>query len=111
MSLLSLSEVSFGYACGTLLFEGVTFSINPDDRVALVGPNGTGKSTLLRLIAGQLEPSRGEITRRRGLTVAIAGQDFAAPSGQKLFDFAFQFSPSLLLLRTQIRALEDHLSH
>jgi ATP-binding cassette subfamily F protein 3 len=111
MSLLSLSEVSFGYACGTLLFEGVTFSINPDDRVALVGPNGTGKSTLLRLIAGQLEPSRGEITRRRGLTVAIAGQDFAAPSGQKLFDFAFQFSPSLLLLRTHIRALEDHLSH
>jgi len=110
VSLLSLSEVSFGYSCGACLFEGASFSINENDRVALVGPNGAGKSTLLRLLAGQLEPAQGEIARRRRLHVSVAGQEFGSTAPQTLFDFAFSVLPSLAPLRARISELEGQLS-
>src|SRR5690349_6452431 len=110
MSLLSLSQVSFGYACGELLFEDATFSINPGDRLAVVGPNGSGKSTLLRLLAGEGEPSGGQIARRRGLTVAFGGQEAAAGARQSLFDFAFGVVPDLAACRARLAALESELS-
>lgn len=44
------------------LLQEITFGVNPGEMVAVVGPNGAGKSTLLRLIAGELSPTRGEIT-------------------------------------------------
>ena len=111
MSLLSLSEVSFAYSCGTPVFEGVTLSINPGDRIALVGPNGAGKSTLLGLIAGEWEPSHGEIARRRDLTIAWVGQQNLARQSQTLFDFTFSVLPSLCALRNRVYELERELAH
>jgi ATPase subunit of ABC transporter with duplicated ATPase domains len=43
MSLLAFSGVSFAYSCGSSLFEDASFSVNPTDRIAIVGPNGAGK--------------------------------------------------------------------
>jgi len=75
MSLVALSRVSFEFPSGTVVFQDVSISINPGDRIALVGPNGCGKTTLLHLLTGTLQPSTGSITRRRGLQVAICEQD------------------------------------
>lgn len=110
MSLLSVSDLSFGYSSGAVLFAGASFSINPGDRVAVTGPNGAGKSTLLRLLAGELEPTRGTIARRRDLSIAMAGQAAAAAPSQALFDFVFGVLPSLARLRARIRHLEHRLS-
>ena len=55
---LSNIEVSFAHR---KLFSGVSFHINRKDRIALVGKNGTGKSTLMKIIAGQLEPTSGTV--------------------------------------------------
>jgi ATPase subunit of ABC transporter with duplicated ATPase domains len=74
MSLVALSRVSVEFS-GTSVFENVSFSINPGDRIALVGSNGSGKTTLLHLLAGELQPSEGSITRRRGLQIAVCEQD------------------------------------
>ncbi len=59
-----------------ILFDGAEFSIHPGERIGLVGRNGCGKSTLLRLIADLERPSAGNLTRARGLRVAILPQDF-----------------------------------
>src|SRR5215831_1295428 len=75
MSLVALSGVSFEFSSGTPVFEDVSLSINPRDRIALVGPNGAGKTTFLHLLTEALQPSRGSLTRRRGLRVAISEQD------------------------------------
>src|SRR5437763_1304807 len=58
---LQLHSVGFGYPGGDLLFEDVSFRVATGDCVALVGPNGVGKSTILRLIGRELEPTRGTL--------------------------------------------------
>ncbi|KAM7531455.1 hypothetical protein LguiB_034865 [Lonicera macranthoides] len=56
-------DASFGYPGGPLLFKNLNFGIDLDSRVAMVGPNGIGKSTILKLIAGELQPSSGTVFR------------------------------------------------
>lgn len=71
--LAQLADVSFGYP-GTEIFSGVSFQLNPGQRIGLVGPNGAGKSTLMRLLAGELQPDRGQVVRARGKRLAYMHQ-------------------------------------
>jgi ATP-binding cassette subfamily F protein 3 len=65
--------LSKSYGARTL-FDGVSFRLDPGDRLAVVGRNGVGKTTLLRCIAGQLPPDTGEVTLPRGAVVALHDQ-------------------------------------
>jgi ABC transport system ATP-binding/permease protein len=60
---------------GRTLFAGASFGLSSDDRVAVVGPNGVGKTTLLRIIAGERDPDDGEVVPRTNLRVAFLAQD------------------------------------
>jgi len=60
---------------GRLLFQGLSFAVEPGDALRLTGPNGAGKSSLLRLIAGLLEPAAGRIARPERM--AFAGHEVA----------------------------------
>ncbi|WP_169194065.1 ABC-F family ATP-binding cassette domain-containing protein [Devosia sp. MC1541] len=71
----TLSLKNAGHRAGDLLFSKLTLSIADGDRVGLVAPNGRGKSTLLRALAGELELSEGAITRSRGLKLGYIPQD------------------------------------
>jgi ATP-binding cassette subfamily F protein uup len=72
-NLVNLKDVEKGYAARSVL-RGVTLGVDDGDRIGVVGGNGEGKSTLLRLLAGAEEPDAGTVTRPRGLTVASLGQ-------------------------------------
>ncbi|MDW5596190.1 ABC-F family ATP-binding cassette domain-containing protein [Conexibacter stalactiti] len=72
-NLVNLKSVEKGYASRTVL-DGVTLGINAGDRIGIVGVNGGGKSTLLKLIAGAEQPDRGAVTRITGLDLAVIGQ-------------------------------------
>jgi ATP-binding cassette, subfamily F, member 3 len=61
--LLSLEGVAVGYAPGKPVLRRLDLRLDPDDRIALLGANGNGKSTLARLIAGRLQPMAGEVRR------------------------------------------------
>lgn len=73
MSVLSLRSV--GLVLADPLFSELSFTLAPGARLGLVAANGRGKSSLLKLIAGEGEPTAGQITRARGLTVTLVGQD------------------------------------
>jgi ABC transport system ATP-binding/permease protein len=72
---LSANGLSVRYGVQTLL-DNATLALHEGERVGLVGRNGCGKSTFLRICAGELEPDGGEVTRRRGALVGWLPQDF-----------------------------------
>ncbi len=72
MALLSLRNISLSFG-GPRLLDQVELQIEPGERVCLLGRNGEGKSTLLRLIRGEIEPDAGEILRQQGLQIARLG--------------------------------------
>jgi ATP-binding cassette subfamily F protein 3 len=74
--ILTLDRASVGYA-GKPVLRGISLSLDTDDRVALLGANGNGKSTLAKLIAGSLAPIGGESRRAPGLKVGYFAQDQA----------------------------------
>jgi len=74
MALISLSDVFLTYG-GHPLFDGIQLQVEPGDRLCLLGRNGEGKSTLLKLMAGQIQEDKGQIARAPGLSVAFLGQD------------------------------------
>ncbi|WP_426520095.1 ABC-F family ATP-binding cassette domain-containing protein [Diaminobutyricibacter sp. McL0618] len=57
-----------------VIFDSVTVGINEGDRIGVVGRNGDGKSTLLALLAGRLQPDAGRVTRRRGVSIGVLDQ-------------------------------------
>jgi ATP-binding cassette subfamily F protein 3 len=85
MALITTSKLgkSFG---GLDVFAGLDLTVGESSRVAIVGPNGIGKTTLLRVLAGAEEPSAGTIHRARGLTIGYLPQESIVPSGSTLWD-------------------------
>ncbi|MBG6212841.1 MAG: ABC-F family ATP-binding cassette domain-containing protein [Cryobacterium sp.] len=65
-----------------VIFDSVTAGLNEGDRIGVVGKNGDGKSTLMRLLAGRMEPDEGRVTRRRGVTIGMLDQSDDLASGQ-----------------------------
>ncbi|MGA0286099.1 MAG: ATP-binding cassette domain-containing protein, partial [Phycisphaerales bacterium] len=73
-TLLSARDLARSLPSRTL-FEGVRLHLEEGDRIGLIGPNGGGKSTLLKMLAGIEQPDSGEIERRRDLRVAYVAQE------------------------------------
>jgi ATP-binding cassette, subfamily F, member 3 len=75
--------VSFG---GFSLFENVSFLVNPKDRIGLAGKNGAGKSTMLKLIAGEQSPTKGEISKPKDFKIGYLPQDMIHQHGRTVFE-------------------------
>ena len=73
--ILTANDLALSYGYQRLL-ESVTLSVAPGEKVGLVGRNGSGKTSLLRILAGHQEADAGEITRRRGLRIGFLPQEF-----------------------------------
>ena len=94
-------SVSFG---GEVLFEGISFRLNPGDRVGLIGKNGAGKSTLLKLLGGEMLPESGTVSKDKGMSIGYLKQDLEFRKGITVLEEAYQaFS--------EIRSLEKELEH
>jgi ATP-binding cassette subfamily F protein 3 len=70
----TIEDLKFGYEEDRILIHDITLNIHPGDRIAVIGPNGTGKSTLLSLLAGELEPLDGSIKNHDALKIGYFGQ-------------------------------------
>ena len=74
MALLSFRDIRVAFG-GPPLLEGASLRIEPGDRICLLGRNGTGKSTLLKVVNGEIAPDEGEIVRQQGVNVALVPQE------------------------------------
>nr|WP_246545611.1 ATP-binding cassette domain-containing protein [Pelotalea chapellei] len=83
--MLTLRNIGLAFG-GPPLFNGIDLQIEPGDRLCLLGRNGTGKSTLLKLVSGELGPEQGEVVRQQGLRVALVSQEVPPGVGGSVFD-------------------------
>ncbi|RAW06649.1 ABC transporter ATP-binding protein [Halomonas elongata] len=92
MTLLRLERLQLAYGPQVLL-DGADLVLEKGERLALVGRNGTGKSTLLKLVAGEITPDGGDIWRAPGLKIGVLAQELPDASGATIFDVVAQGLP------------------
>ncbi len=85
--LLQLTDISLTFG-GNPVFDNLSLTVQPGDRVALVGRNGSGKSTLMKVMAGLIEPDRGQVISPAGTSVGYMEQDPDLSGFATLGDFA-----------------------
>lgn len=108
MYAITVSELSMSFGAQPLL-EKVSFALEENDRLGIIGVNGCGKSTLFRLILGELEPTAGNVFISRGKTVGVLTQDgaFDCENGQQtVLERMYQAFPHLLAAEARLRELE-----
>jgi len=85
LSLIALRDIRIAFG-GPPVLDGATLQIEEGDRICLLGRNGTGKSTLLKLLSGELTPDGGEIMRRQGLRISLVSQESPPDLAGSVFD-------------------------
>lgn len=107
MVLMTVENLSKSYVEKKLV-EDVTFGINEGDKIGLVGINGTGKSTLLKVLAGVEDHDSGTITKGRDITISYLAQNPEFHEDSTVLDQVFQGHwPSMKILREYRKALEN----
>ena len=98
--------VEFG---GSALFSDVSFVINEKDRIALMGKNGAGKSTVLKILAGVREPSRGKVSAPKDTVIAYLPQHLMTEDGRTVFEETAQAFAHLHEMEAEIAELSKQL--
>jgi ATP-binding cassette subfamily F protein 3 len=104
--IIAIDKGSVGYEPGKPVLRRLSLRIDPDDRIALLGPNGNGKSTLAKLLAGRLAPDGGVVTRADRMDVAYFAQhqlDELVPE-QSVYDHVRRLMPDAPEAKVRARA-------
>jgi ATP-binding cassette subfamily F protein 3 len=107
--LFRLTDITKAYGAQEVL-RGATFQINPGEHVGLVGRNGAGKTTILRLITGAETPDNGELDRLRGLRYGVLAQHVDFAGAHTVLDAALGVFEKLHALEARMRELEHAMS-
>ncbi|MCB9565804.1 MAG: ATP-binding cassette domain-containing protein [Myxococcales bacterium] len=92
--MLTVSEVTKAYG-GKVLFEGVTTTFDPGHRYGLTGANGAGKSTFMKILAGELEPDNGQVSRSPRSRLSVLHQDHYRYENDRIRDVVIMGNPRL----------------
>ncbi len=107
--LAGLQNVTFEFGARALV-QDATWHIQPNERIGLIGYNGTGKSTLLKLLAGEYQPSKGTIERSRGITIGYLHQDLLSfDTNDSIINVALGAFERVLQLEREIEELGKRL--
>ncbi len=107
--LLSADNLQFGFNGGSLL-EKVSFSLNEGDRVGLIGGNGEGKTTLIRLILGELECESGALFRKNGIRIGYLAQNGGYDSANTVFEEMREIFTADIRAIDTLREIEEKIS-
>lgn len=103
--MISISNFSFEFG-GRYLYKNADWHIKPNERIGLVGKNGTGKSTLLRIISGEYKLNEGEMSKLKSLSIGFLNQDLLSYNTEKsITEVAMQAFEKQLVLEHEIEKL------
>ena len=107
--MIQLEQISKSFGHRTL-FEGITWQLQPGQRVGLVGANGAGKTTLCRILVGESEADAGKIHMPSGCRIGYLPQEIDVTASTPLLEFIVQGADHLLAMSRQLEALEAQLA-
>ncbi len=107
--MLTVHQLAKSFALQTL-FENVTFNINPGDRIGLVGPNGCGKTTLLRILTGEETADAGHVTREPNIRLGYLPQGFELDSSASVAQVVGKSAGDITALETELTAAAEALA-
>src|SRR5215204_7422132 len=108
--LFRLSEVKKSYG-GTEVLRGVSFQVNPGEKVGLVGRNGAGKTTVFRLITGKESADSGDVFKANNLKLGLLDQHVDFGAGETVHTAALSAFKEIHDIEAEMRQLEKRMEH
>ncbi|MEY3049549.1 MAG: hypothetical protein RL365_1587 [Bacteroidota bacterium] len=109
LRMISLEKLGYFLPQG-FLFSDVSLQINRGDKIGLVGKNGAGKSTMLRLLTGQIQPSEGRIHLPKEMKIGMLSQDIKINTSKSVFEYLVTSNPVLTGLNEKIEQINEALT-
>jgi ATP-binding cassette subfamily F protein 3 len=107
--MIDLSNISLQFN-GKYLYKNINYKINAGDRISLVGANGTGKSSLLKILSGDLQPESGTVFKQKNINIGFLPQENIVQKEGKLLSEATKALTDIVALREKEKELSDKLS-
>lgn len=108
--MISVTNLTLSFG-GFDLFKGISFQLNDDERVGLVGKNGAGKTTLLRLIAGELQPTKGNISLPAEVRLGYLPQQMKLASGKTVIEETRKAFTEIIRIKNDITHISEQIAH
>ncbi|APY10291.1 glycosyl transferase family 2 [Seonamhaeicola sp. S2-3] len=107
--MLNIHNLSISFQ-GEFLFEDITFKLGNGDRVGLIGKNGAGKSTMLKILSKELEPDSGQIAADKALKIGFLKQDIDFILGRTVLEEAYEAFTEIKALEAKMEAINTQLA-
>ncbi len=108
MSLLTAQNLTFGFLDG-VLFKGAAFKVEETDRIGLIGANGTGKTSLFRLITGKYDPNEGGIVRGKDVRIGYMEQYLDCDENTTLYQEALTVFDDVIEMEKELEIINEKL--
>ena len=108
MSLLTAQNLTFGFLDG-VLFKGAAFKVEENEKIGLIGANGTGKTSLFKLIIGEYTPNEGGIVRGKDVRIGYMEQYLECDDNQTLYNEALTVFSDVAEMETELDAINERL--
>ena len=111
MTVISASDLSLSFGTNTI-FENISFSLNENDKMGIIGINGSGKTSLLKVILGEYTPDNGEVFIAKGTTVGVLTQNgaFDASDDDTPIEVMYAAFPELIAAEKRLAELQKKLT-
>ncbi len=107
--MISVNNLAVEFS-GSTLFSGVSFVINPTDKIALMGKNGAGKSTMMKIIAGETKPTSGNVSNNKETVIAYLPQHLLTEDNCTVFEEAAKAFKQVFEIKEEMDRLNNELT-
>ena len=107
--MMNIHNLSISFQ-GEYLFEDITFKLGNGDRIGLIGKNGAGKSTMLKILSKEMEPDTGQIAADKELKIGFLKQDIDFIFGRTVLEESYEAFTEIKALEAKMEAVNNQLA-
>lgn len=108
--MISINNLTINFG-GRFLFDNISFLINPNDKIGLIGRNGTGKSTMMKILKGIEDPTSGQIIFPKFYNIEYLPQELSVESDNTVIDEVYSSLKEIVSLEDRLKAINHEISN